>query len=89
MKCFNVSFHIQASLFSDWYDAVDKFSTRIPALADELKTLVEQEHKTNAGFKDAFAGFYQTCRTAINPDLSQAAVEEIAHPAYPHGTDIP
>ena len=63
--------------FSDWYDAVDKFSTRIPALADELKTLVEQEHQTNAGFKEAFAGFYQTCRTAINPDLSQAAVEEM------------
>ncbi|MYG05160.1 N-6 DNA methylase, partial [Candidatus Poribacteria bacterium] len=63
--------------FSDWYDAVDKFSTRIPALADELKTLVEQEHKTNGGFKEAFAGFYQTCRTAINPDLSQAAVEEM------------
>ena len=63
--------------FSDWYDAIDKFSTRIPALADELKTLVEQEHKTNAGFKEAFAGFYQTCRTAINPDLSQAAVEEM------------
>ena len=63
--------------FSDWYDAVDKFSTRIPALAEKLKTLVEQEHKTNAGFKEAFAGFYQTCRTAINPDLSQAAVEEM------------
>ena len=63
--------------FSDWYDAVDKFSERIPALADELKTLVEQEHKTNAGFNEAFAGFYQTCRTAINPDLSQDAVEEM------------
>lgn len=63
--------------FSDWYDAVDKFSERIPALADKLKELVKQEHKTNAEFKEAFAGFYQTCRTSINPDLSQAAVEEM------------
>ncbi len=63
--------------FSDWYDAVDKFSERIPALADKLKELVKQEHKTNAGFKEAFASFYQTCRTSINPDLSQAAVEEM------------
>ena len=63
--------------FSDWYDAVDKFGARIPALADKLKELVEQEHKTNAGFTDAFAGFYQTCRASINPDLSQAAVEEM------------
>ena len=63
--------------FSDWYDAVDKFSERIPALAAKLKELVKQEHKTNTGFKKAFTAFYQTCRTSINPDLSQAAVEEM------------
>ena len=63
--------------FSDWYDAVDKFSDRIPALADKLKELIEQEHKTNAEFKEAFTGFYQTCCTSINPDLSQDAVEEM------------
>ena len=63
--------------FKDWYEAVNKFSERIPALADELKELVKQEHKTNTEFKEAFASFYQTCRTSINPDLSQAAVEEM------------
>ena len=63
--------------FKDWYDAVDKFSERIPALADKLKELVKQQHKTNTGFKEAFVSFYLTCRTAINPDLSQAAVEEM------------
>lgn len=63
--------------FSDWYDAVDKFNERIPALAAKLKELVEQEHKTNTEFKKAFTSFYQTCRTSINPDLSQAAVEEM------------
>lgn len=63
--------------FKDWYEAVNKFSERIPALADKLKELVEQEHKTNEAFKKTFAGFYQTCRTSINPELSQAAVEEM------------
>ena len=63
--------------FSDWYDAIDKFNERIPALAAKLKELVEQEHKTNTEFKKAFTSFYQTCRTSINPDLSQAAVEEM------------
>ena len=62
---------------SDWYDAVDKFSVRIPALTDKLKELVKQEHETNAAFKEAFTGFYQTCLTSINPDLSQDAVEEM------------
>ena len=70
-------FLYSGTTFSDWYDAVDKFSDRIPALAAKLKELVEQEHKTNAAFKEAFAGFYQTCLTSINPDLSQAAVEEM------------
>lgn len=70
-------FSYSNTTFKDWYDAVDKFSDRIPALAEKLKQIVEQEHKTNAGFKEAFAGFYQTCRASINPDLSQAAVEEM------------
>ena len=70
-------FSYSGDIFKDWYEAVDKFSDRIPALAEKLKQLVEQEHKTNVGFKEAFASFYQTCRTSINPDLSQAAVEEM------------
>ena len=70
-------FSYSKTTFKDWYDAVDKFSTRIPALADKLKELVKEQHKTNAAFKEAFTCFYQTCRTSINPDLSQAAVEEM------------
>lgn len=70
-------FSYSNTTFKDWYDAVNKFSERIPALADRLKELVEQEHKTNEAFKEAFTSFYQTCRTSINPDLSQAAVEEM------------
>ena len=70
-------FFYSGATFSDWYDAVNKFSDRIPALAAKLKELVEEQHKTNAAFKEAFAGFYQTCLTSINPDLSQAAVEEM------------
>ena len=70
-------FSYSDTTFSDWYDAVDKFSDRIPALADKLKELIEEQHKTNATYKAAFAKFYQTCQASINPDLSQAAVEEM------------
>ncbi len=70
-------FSYSGDIFKDWYEAVDKFSERIPALADELKELVKHQQKTNAAFKEAFTSFYQTCRTSINPDLSQAAVEEM------------
>ena len=70
-------FSYSGATFSDWYDAVDKFSDRIPALANKLKELVKQERKTNTAFKNTFDDFYQTCLTSINPDLSQAAVEEM------------
>ncbi len=70
-------FFYSGATFSDWYDAVNKFSDRIPALAAKLKELVEEQHKTNAAFKEAFTSFYQTCLTSINPDLSQATVEEM------------
>ena len=70
-------FSYSDTTFSDWYDAVDKFSDRIPALADKLKELIEEQYKTNAAYKEAFAKFYKTCQSSINPDLSQAAVEEM------------
>ena len=70
-------FSYSDTTFNDWYDAVDKFSDRIPALADKLKELIEEQHKTNATYKEAFAKFYQTCQSSINPDLSQDAVEEM------------
>ncbi len=70
-------FSYSDTTFGDWYDAVDKFSDRIPALADKLKELIKEQHKTNTAYKAAFAKFYQTCQSAINPDLSQAAVEEM------------
>ncbi len=70
-------FSYSDTTFSDWYDAVDKFSDRIPALADKLKELIELQYETNPSYKEAFVKFYQTCKSSINPDLSQAAVEEM------------
>ncbi len=63
--------------FVDWYEAVDKFSDRIPTLAKKLKELIAEQHKTNAAYKSAFAVFYQACRNSIDPNLSQDTVEEM------------
>ena len=49
----------------------------VPDLANELKERIEQRHETDIAFKKAFADFYEICRTSINPDLSQGAVEEM------------
>ena len=61
----------------NWQTAVADFREHVPALASELKALIDQRHETDPAFKKAFADFYDTCRTAINPELSQGAVEEM------------
>ena len=61
----------------NWQTAVSDFREHVPDLANKLKELIEQRHKTDAAFKKAFTDFYDTCRTSINPELSQDAVEEM------------
>ena len=61
----------------DWHKAVADFRAHVPDLANNLMQLIEQRYDTDAGFKKAFTDFYEVCRTAINPNLSRAAVEEM------------
>ena len=61
----------------NWQTAVSDFREHVPDLANKLKELIEQRHETDPAFKKAFTDFYDTCRTSINPDLSQDAVEEM------------
>ena len=61
----------------NWHTAVSDFREHVPDLANKLKELIEERHETDPGFKKAFTDFYETCQTAINPDLSQDAVEEM------------
>ena len=61
----------------NWQTAVSDFRAHVPDLANKLKELIEQHHETDPAFKKAFTDFYETCRTSINPDLSQDAVEEM------------
>jgi len=57
--------------------AVDEFKEKVPDLAEGLKKKIEQAHRTNPAFKRAFADFFELCRTSLNPNLSQAAVDEM------------
>ena len=61
----------------NWQTAVSDFREHVPDLANKLKALIEQRHETDPAFKKAFTDFYDTCRTSINPELSQDAVEEM------------
>ena len=61
----------------NWQTTVTDFREHVPDLASELKERIEQRHETDPAFKKAFTDFYDTCRTSINPELSQDAVEEM------------
>ncbi len=61
----------------NWHAAVAEFKEMVPALGKRLAELIDEQHKTNPQFVTAFTDFYQQCRTAINPNLSIAAVEEM------------
>ena len=62
---------------NNWQTAVADFREHVPDLASKLKELIEQHYESDPAFKKAFADFYETCKTSINPDLSQEAVEEM------------
>jgi len=58
--------------------AVEAFRRDIPALAEGLKATIHNERATaNARFIAAFNDFGQTCRTSIDPQITDAALEEM------------
>ena len=61
----------------NWHAAVAEFKERVPALGKRLAELIAEQHERNPQFVTAFTDFYQQCRTAINPNLSITAVEEM------------
>ena len=60
-----------------WEQAVERFKERVPELGGNLAKLVRQERQTNTAYKNAFAAFLALCRASLNPNLSEAAVEEM------------
>lgn len=59
----------------EWEVAIAEFSSRIPEIAVAVKGIIEKERKTNKKFVTSFEGFVLLCRQAINPNLSDDAVE--------------
>ena len=70
-------FSYTTPVHEDWERAVTDFRTRIPDLATEMMNLIQTQYDVDATFKSAFNRFYQTCRSAINPNLSRPAIEEM------------
>ena len=63
--------------YAAWEEAVAQFKDRVADIGQGLAKLIRQQRGTNQRFTAAFAEFLQKCRQAINPALSEAAVEEM------------
>ena len=63
--------------FTSFEQAVDHFQQEIPHIALNLKENIDGAHSDNKPFKDAFEAFIELCRTALNPNISAAAVDEM------------
>ncbi|MGA2496372.1 MAG: type ISP restriction/modification enzyme [Tepidisphaeraceae bacterium] len=61
----------------EFEQAINEFKERVPDLAVGLGKKIDESHRTNPAFKKAFADFFELCRTSLNPNLSQAAVDEM------------
>ena len=63
--------------YVEWETAVTQFKDKVPALGQGLAELIEKERGTNRQFATAFRAFHEKCCQSINPNLSEAAVEEM------------
>ena len=70
-------FGYKANVHEDWEKAVADFKTQVPDLATEMMNMIERQHNDDPEFRTAFNVFYETCKSAINPNLSRTAVEEM------------
>ena len=63
--------------YAAWEEAVAQFKDRVADIGQGLAQLIQQERKSNRAFTAAFAEFLDKCRQSINPNLAEAAVEEM------------
>ena len=61
----------------DFSSAVEDFKQRVPDLARGLVQIIQDAHATNTAFQKAFKSFFTLCRESLNPNLSEAAVDEM------------
>ena len=73
----NTFFEYQEENIVDWHAAVDEFKEKVPTLGRGVAKRIETEMHDNPTFRQAFTDFHEQCKAAINPNLTEAQVEEM------------
>ncbi|HEX9926647.1 MAG TPA: type ISP restriction/modification enzyme, partial [Anaerolineae bacterium] len=58
-------------------EAIEQFAQEVPALAAELRGIIEEQTAANAAFRQAAESFLELGRKAINPAVEMADVREM------------
>jgi len=60
-----------------FYAAAADFQTRIPTHARALQKIIAEEPALNPAYDSAFNSFHELCKSALNPQIKRAAIEEM------------
>lgn len=77
VRVLGLFFDYQPPAYEEWEQAVKRFQEQLPELGEALLKVIDDAKINNKVFITAFDTFYELCRTSINPNLSEKAVEEM------------
>ena len=77
VKILQAFFGYRPQAYDEWEEAVAQFKDIVPEIGNGLAEIIAKERETNREFTTAFASFHEKCCQSINPNLSEAAVEEM------------
>jgi predicted helicase len=60
-----------------FHRAIEQFNADVPALAAELRAVVQEQLAANAAFRQAIGEFLELCKKAINPNVEMADAREM------------
>ena len=70
-------FAYRPQAYDEWEEAVAQFKDIVPEIGKGLAERIKEARETNPEFTTAFTDFHEKCCQALNPNLSEAAVEEM------------
>jgi predicted helicase len=73
----NLFFGYRQPNIEQFEKAIDKFGERVPDLAKGLLGKINEAHTNNGNFINAFAAFFKLCQNSLNPNIREAAVDEM------------
>ncbi len=77
VKALNQLFNYRTPDIENWDAGAAQFRERVPQIADKLKRIIQTQREEDGAFAETFGAFYDVCKDAVNPDLSEEAVEEM------------